>query len=357
MTPALNPPNQHQGCADRSTGGGGSTRAACTFFRNAHDNIPRHWAGSWDQLQNGLQRIRRPRSHLKGDVAKKSLPALCAATFLPGATRAREHVVGVQILLLDFDNSMEQPTGEVHPSGRPKTQKVVLDTPVEMEVIQGLLSNAGVAAVAWTTWSAKPEWPKFRVAIPLAFPVPGHLWPQVTEWALGALGLQDVRAGIDIPVLHNPAALAFLPGAPDPSIIRFFSLMGRPLNVPLDQMHRVEVPAQEFPNRQHSGSKARTGERWWKSYQIAPGKYLDFKTLNLIPVLKRLGCRLGPERPWGTGTKMRCTCPWASEHSGGVDDDSAVIFRKPGKWPIFACSHSGHGGLGLKDVIKAAWGG
>lgn len=330
-------------------------RAACTFFQNAQDNAPRPWTGEWDSLADGLQRVRRPQAGLQGDAAKKSLPALCASTFLPGTTRARDHVVGVHLLIMDFDNAREKPTGELHPSGRMKTRKVALAEPVSMEVVQGLLERTGVAAVGWSTWSAKPTWPKFRVVVPLASPVPGVAWPQAAEWALEALGLGPMRTAIDGPVLHNPAALAFLPAAPDPSSIRFFRLEGKPVGIPLDRLHEVEVPRPALPAWERVRVEARAGEVWWKAYRVN-GQPVDFIALDLVPILERLGCKVGQERPWGTGTKRRCTCPWAGEHTGGIDDDAAVLFTAPGKWPAFACLHSGHAGLGLREVVEAAWG-
>lgn len=330
-------------------------RTACSFFRNAQDNKPRSWAGAWERLADDLQRIRHPQTGLEGDDAKKSLPALCAATFLPGLPRARENVAGVHLLLLDFDNAREEPTGELHSSGRAKTRKVPLDAPVDMDVVQSLLERTGVGALAWSTWSDKPTWPKFRVVLPLTSPIEAALWPRAAEWALETLGLGSLRAAIDGPVLRNPAALAFLPAAPDPSSIRFFRLEGGPLSIPLDELPTVRPPDHELFPRERTRIEARADDEWWKRYRVK-GRPVDFNALDLAPILERLGCKVGEARPWKGGTKRRCTCPWAREHSGGVDDDAAVIFSEPGKWPSFVCLHSGHVGLGLREILEEAWG-
>lgn len=330
-------------------------QAACSFFRNAMDNAPSTWEGPWERLAEILQRIHEPKPGLTGDAAKKSLPALCASTFAPGATRSRDAVTGVHLLLLDFDNACEEPTEARHPSGRVMTRKVRLAEPVGMEMIGTLLKSASIAGLGWSTWSAKSEWPKHRWVVPLSAPVPGCLWPQAAEWAVSMLGLGAFRAAIDGPVLHNPAALAFLPGAPEPSSIRFMEVTGQPLSIPSEGLEAVTMPRRELPPWEVERKAARDGEQWWMRYRVN-GLPVDFAALDLVPILERLGCKLGPERPWQDGAKRRCTCPWAQEHSGGVDDDSAVIFTEPGKWPRFACLHSGHAGVGLREVVEAAWG-
>ena len=330
-------------------------QVACSFFQGALDNLPRPWFGTWERLAEILQRVRHPRPGLTGDDAKKSLPALCASTFAPGATRSRDAVTGVHFLLLDFDNAREEPTETRHPSGRIKTRKIRLAEPVSMEAVEAALIHAGIAALGWSTWSAKPDWPKHRWVVPLAAPVPGALWPQAAERALSMLDLGAFRAAIDGPVLHNPAALAFLPGAPDPSSIGFCEVKGHSLSIPSEGLEAVRMPRRELPAWEAERKAARDGEQWWKAYRTG-GLPVEFKGLNLVPMLERLGCKLGPERPWQDGAKRRCTCPWAQEHSGGVDDDSAVIFYGPTRWPEFRCQHSGHLGQGLRELIEHAWG-
>lgn len=328
---------------------------ACSFFRGVQDNHPVPWIGSWERLAEGLLWVRKPKVGLVGDAAKKSLPALCAATFEPGTTRARGNVAGVHLLVLDFDNSAEESTEVRYSSGRMKMRKVPLMAPVSMEAICRQLQIVGVAAVAWTTWSAAAVWPKFRVVVPLVSAIPGVVWPQAAEWGLGVLGLTPFRAAIDIPVLHNAAALAFLPGALDSSSIRFFNLKGGPLLIPLDQLCAVQVPRHEPRAWEPRPSVAPRDDSWWKGYLVG-GRPVSFADVDLAAILKRLGCKVGPERCWGPGIKRRCTCPWAAEHSAGVDDDAAVIFMESGKWPRFACSHSGHAGVGLREILEMAWG-
>jgi hypothetical protein len=97
------------------------------------------------------------------------------------------------------------------------------------------------------------------------------------------------------------------------------------------------------------------GERWFQPYRVG-GRPVDFQTLDLASILQARGVKVGHPRPFKDGTKRRAHCPWAGEHSRGVDDDSVVLIQTPGSWPSFKCSHSGHAHLGLQDLIEWAWG-
>ena len=73
-----------------------------------------------------------------------------------------------------------------------------------------------------------------------------------------------------------------------------------------------------------------------------------------LRLLEALGCEVGPARPMGGATKHRTTCPWPSEHTHGLDDDSAVLIMEAGTWPSWKCLHSHHAHLGLFDLMEAA---
>lgn len=332
-----------------------SMRTSCSFFRDVQDIVPQAWSGSWSDLVDRLRQVHKPNGGLRQEVAKKSLPSVCASTFLAGKTRAREHVTGVRLVILDFDNAREVTTGEFHRSGRPKTRKVVIGNPATMAEIETCLKNAGVAALAWSTWSDKPEWPKFRVVIPLAIPVPGAAWGQYADLVVDDLGLGPWREALDLPVLRNPAALAFLPAAHGARGVRFFHLEGTTLPVSMDRLEARKVACRALEEGHAPRSGPVGGDQWWKRYCV-DGRPVDFRKLDLVPILARLGCRVGSERPWAGGIKLRCTCPWSDEHTGGVDDDAAFVILRQGKWPVFGCSHTGHEALGLRDLLEAAWG-
>ena len=331
----------------------------CSFFAHARDNSPRPWRGSWQALRVGLGRIFTPQPGNPGGDPKRSMPALCAADFAPGATRSREAVHGLALLILDCDNAREELTGENYPgTTRPRTVKACIPDPVIPAEVQAALQTAGVDSTGWTTWTASLGWPKHRWIIPLAAPVPVDLWERFTEAALIALGLESCKRGFDLPVLRNPAALAFLPGSPRPETIQRFGTIGHALTIPAGTLGPAPPPAlapwQAAAVAERQAARA-NGERWFQAYRVN-GKPVDFSSLDLAPLLESRGVEIGSPRPFKGGTKRRARCPWASEHTGGVDDDSAVLIHTPGTWPSFKCSHSGHAHLGLQDLIEWAWG-
>ena len=337
-----------------------ATRLRVFFFAHARDNRGQAWEGSWDSLKRGLARTFQPAAGNPGGDPKRSMPAICGAFFPPGANRGRDTALGVSVLLLDFDNERPEPIpGEFYEGGnRPKMRKVRIPDPVTPEQVQDGFMAAGVASVGWTTWSCKPDHPKHRWIIPLAVPVPVDRWERFTEAALEALGLAPFRRALDLGVLHNPAALAFLPGSPTPETIQRFQTDGPALAVALDRLPPMPAPNLEPWQAAMVAERQATraaGDRWFQCYRVN-GRPVEFLSLDLAPILEARGVKVGAPRPFKDGTKRRAHCPWASEHSRGVDDDSVVLIQTPGSWPSFKCSHSGHAHLGLQDLIEWAWG-
>jgi hypothetical protein len=350
-------------------GAGGASRQGatirCSIFEHARDPKGHHFHGDPDALLAILRKTYSPRAGNPGGTPKQSMPALNAAYFPPGAARGVETAQGVSLLILDSDNSRAEGTGKYwpnprtgEPSNRPKTIKVRIDQPVTMAEVVAQLRRAGVLFIAWTTWSCTPEWEKFRVVIFLSRPVPAHLWERASEWAVSYLGLDPFRRGLDLPVVHNPAALAFLAGSPTPETIERAEGDGVLLLIPLEALPPKPAPIYEaweasvIADRQ--AEKAR-GEKWFQSYRVG-GRPVDFRALDLVSLLQSRGIKVGQARPFKDGTKTRCHCPWASEHSNHRDGDDAVVIHTPGTWPSFRCEHSGHRLLGLRDVIEWAWG-
>jgi hypothetical protein len=227
-----------------------------------------------------------------------------------------------------------------------------------MDQVRETLEAAEIESLLWTTWSCTPGWEKFRAVVPLEEPVPVDRWEHFTEWALGHLGLLRHRQGFDIPVLRNPAALAFLPGSPTPETIRWASTKGQALYVPVleptSSFVAAREPWQAVAEAERKAEWAK-GERWFQVYRV-DGRQVDFKSLDLAPILEARGVKVGEAKTFKDGSKRRVHCPWAGEHTGGVDDDSAVLIQTPGTWPSFRCMHSGHVHMGLRDVIEWAWG-
>lgn len=333
-----------------------------SFFDNAWDNKPRSIKGTWDQLKPMLEQVYKPGT--PGE--KRSMPAFSPAFYPPGTLRGLDHASGVGLLLLDFDNAIEEVIpGEFfldprtdEPTARPKIQMVRIEYPVTLAAVVAQLQRIGIVCMAWSTWSSTEEWPKFRVVIPLTHPAPVDSWERASEWALSRLDLTQFRRGLDIRCLHNAAALAFLPGSPDPGSICRAESIGAHLAIPLDALPLAPAPtltpwqAAVVADRR---AKSEHGERWWMAYRVN-GRPVDFKNLDLAVILFSHGIKVGRERSFKNGTKRRAHCPWASEHTHGLDDDSVVLIQTPGTWPSFKCSHSGHAHMGLRDLLEWAWG-
>lgn len=115
--------------------------------------------------------------------AKRDLRLWSPALYRPGADkRGSENVTHVSCLVLDYDDG----------------------TPI---------ADASVTWSSWfhlvhTTWSHTPEHPKFRLVMPLAFPVPAEDWSKVWSWAE-----ELARFEID-PSMKSAAANYALPAVP-----------------------------------------------------------------------------------------------------------------------------------------------
>ena len=339
----------------------------CSFFSRANDNVPRNWVGPWPQLVDRLRLTYYPDPGTNGEAAKKSLAAICPTRFKEGCKRGSEAALDLSLLILDIDNSAQVATGEYwrdprtgEPTNRPKLRKVMIHEPVTFDEVQKALHDAGVCAYIWTTWNASPEWPKIRAVVPFGTPVPAEFWEPTTEWALDRLGLGSARRGLDLPVVRDVARLNFLPAAPTPDSILRAETHGVHLFAPLEQLAQINVPPLPMSQWQQEIQAARSagkhsGEKWYRHYQVN-GRPVDFQALDLAALLHGRGIKVGRPRIYGGGTKWRCHCPWACEHSQALDDDSAVVMQSPGHWPVFHCSHSHHAHLGLQDLIELFWG-
>jgi hypothetical protein len=267
------------------------------------------------------------------------------------------NVLAVQLLVLDVDNALEVSYGELHPSGRPKLVKVPLEDPARLQPLVEHLANHGIAAFGWSTWSSCPEWPRFRVVVPLANPVPAHLWPQAVEWLLDHTGLNAWRDAIDMPVLRDTARLHFLMAKrPGGAAVEVVESTGNVLHVPLDALEAVNVPKPILSSWQEEvlAQRPARDHSWATTFRSTDGIPLDLCKLNGVRLLESLGAVVAEGQPWKLGLKHRTTCPWPGEHTHEVDDDSGILFLDPGRWPEWRCSHSDHLHLGLRDLLEAA---
>lgn len=325
-----------------------------SLFGGAKDNDPDRHNGTWEELAKTLTHVNKTPKRKDLNDAKKAVPAFSGTAFFEGTTRACENAESLHLLVFDFDNTIEEPIpGEFHKgSNRPKLRKVPIEEPAHPGAVVEKLTALGYAAVVYTTWSHSGSLPKFRVVIPLAAPISAAYWVQATEWSMQHLGFKvwkDTNA-IDIPVLRDVARLSFLPCTPDPEGVKVWQINGKHLAIPEAALptYEHEDPPKPVWAKPRAPLNERTGRDWWRDFKI------DFKTLDLEGLLRAMGIQVGKAQPWSGGFKWRCHCPWASEHTHGLDDDSAVIIRTPGSWPAFKCLHSGHALVGLREICETA---
>ena len=316
-------------------------------FRSAEDAEPKPHTGKWSELSDLLSKRHNPETgRLQG--MKKGMPAFSGTIFRENTRRACDTAETLHLIAFDFDNAVEETTGEFFDEARtrPKMRKIPSPIIADPEEICALLTEKNVTHRAYTTWSSRPEWVKFRLVVPLKMPLTPSIYAAATEVAIRDLGLEKWRASIDIKVIRDTARLHFLPGAEPDQEVKFWRHDGEWFLIDTSTLEQITVPP--LPRNEYARPKI-SGDVDWNSFGI------DLNTLELGKLLEALGCNLGRERKLDDGgTKRRSTCPWGQEHAHGADGDDAVVMESPGKWPSWTCAHSGHSHMGLRDVLELA---
>lgn len=110
---------------------------------------------------------------------KRHLPAWSPASFLPGTRAKNENVTELSCVVLDYDDGTD---------------------PEEVSEVW-----AGVAHVAYSTYTSQPNHPKFRLVVPLERPVSVRWWQHVWHHAA------EASPGEPDPQCKNPGRVFFLP--------------------------------------------------------------------------------------------------------------------------------------------------
>jgi hypothetical protein len=151
-----------------------------SVFDGARDNAPKVVECTWELVQE----ILGPHRYCYQD--KLSVPAFSPAEYDPGARRASSNVRGLWLFVADVDHV---------------TQDVALD-------VLGRVHRAGLAALAYSTWSHAGDPWRFRVVQPLSRRVEPAEWPGFWHRMNAAYG------GVCDPKCVDPARLYFGPYAP-----------------------------------------------------------------------------------------------------------------------------------------------
>lgn len=338
-----------------------------SLFLGCRDNEPKHYRWTWERLisPDGLGKAREVHGASR-EEAKLTLKAISPASYPVGTTRGDKNVQSIQLFMLDFDNKAELPTGETKENGEPLFQKVHIAGAPRLDDVSRHLAGLGITHFGYHSISSTPECERFRIVIPLSEASDGKNWKVVSECLLAKLEMEQWRAMgcLDLGAMHRAACIYFVAGywSGDPSAkdrIQFVSYKGTPLDLPTaEEVAQMTVPpAVVHPDRlawaqkkaaQRATSITGDPKDWFKAFGV------DFNSLNIVGLVHDLGSIVQEPVPHGAGFKARCTCPFAGEHTGGMDHGDAAVFFEEGKWPGFHCLHDAHEGLGLKELCLEA---
>lgn len=142
-------------------------------------------------------------------AAKRDLRLWSPTLYTPGAPRGSEGVVAVGCLVLDYD------------AGTP--------------------DDAAYTWESWfhlvhSTWSHRPERPRFRVILPLARPVAAEDWAAVWEWGAALTG------NVVDPALKGLGSMYALPAVPRPDAARLCEVFPGPFLDPAAEGLAVQPP-------------------------------------------------------------------------------------------------------------------
>jgi hypothetical protein len=306
--------------------------------------------------------------------AKLQSPAWAPALWTPGVKRGIYGIHSAQILALDCDNTLKVTT-DYSDRRSPITQNLLVESPVWPEQIREHLQRLGIKSLIYTTFSCKPDWPKFRVAIPIDRPISSGDYSHAAEYMMEHLELNRWRHGMDIKVIRDPSRLYFTsatwntPAAnwqtegepltlPDPIPHNTLSPIPPPTVTPeasakleaLNLQRRLANPTLDIPTSTSSDPK-----KWWQ------GRF-NPSALDLPKLLQMMGFHVSEPIVWTgvnvdllgkpvVGRRYACECPFAHEHGDYEQNPksrmSAYIIKFPFKTPIFRCFHS-HG----EDLLK-----
>ena len=267
-------------------------------FTGLTDTIPKPQRLSWEKLAV-LLTTHRERAAKEGRLWSP-------VTYRDAAARGNDGVATVCALVLDFDTGIAP--GPLLPTWEP---------------YEYLISS---------TFSHRPDYPRWRAVFPLAAPVAGADWPAVYRKLTAALG-----GGHPDPACKDAARMYYTPACP-PGADRFGS---RHAGVRLDPAAFPD-PEPAAPPPEKTAAPAGTG---------------NYATLDVIAWFQAHGA-YGGQRD---GEKHTVVCPWEADHTEqkarpGADTDT-VVWEGDGEklWPQFHCRHGHCAGRGIREVM-AHWG-
>ncbi len=285
-----------------------------SICKSVTSNIVKVQPVTWDNLIEALR-------HPQPITNKHDVPLFSPAEFVKGK-RSKDNVTNLSLFVLDFDNP------QVRDGKPPVTMDDVCQTLVKKELKHALASS----------WSNTDKWPKFRIILPLAYPIHKKYWAAWAKAALEACGLAQFSHAMDTSCLKNVAVIFFFPSAPDgdPTVIQ---KPGKLLDVPIPTKGvKLDFSHIRFHQPEPMGNSARG----------------DYATLDVIKWFDSHGHYIKPN---DKQARMHYVlCPWADEHTSKKPGTATIVIEAgpgPNQWPSFSCFHSHCARRGIKDVIEA----
>lgn len=200
-----------------------------SVLQSVTDAHPARCEVSWEELAQRLT------AHAV--VARKTDVGLyAAASFRDESSRSVANGEKVTMLVLDVDNK--------------KIDGTRVDSPIDPQVIEALLEGHAFAIAS--SFRSTPDWPRFRVNIPLAMAIPVESWPLVAPLLLERLQLDGFRENID-ELYARPAQIYYWPACSDLSLayssIGEGTFLAPPAEIPTPRT-RAKLPEGRFTEPQ-----------------------------------------------------------------------------------------------------------
>jgi hypothetical protein len=258
---------------------------------------------------------------------KTDVELFCPSLFKDSSSRKKNQVVETHLVVIDYDNSIERKFP--HPTDPTKTVKIkeCIPNPVTFDTVETMLRTAGFKSILVTSHNHTPAWPKFRVIIFLAEPVPSHVFEEAFTEALAQCGLTSASftAGMDTSC-NQANRFFYLPSSPPEAVERRAVYLEGNASDPWMYIDPtvLNVKAPAGPGRPKKNQAHIPGT--WTREQI------DRYYRTILPQLR------------DHGSEWKCACPI----HGGANPKNFCVDKNTGMYVCFSeCAGNGMKGGGI----------